>query len=151
MQGKQTSAISSNDDSRHPIHNFKAGDRCYAFCFGPKQTKDPRWIPAVIIQPTGTRSVQVRTVLQGNVWRPHVNQLRARDPLTEDDKLGEDYTLDNDIASNSKQNNNAPESSTQESSVQESTNTLPHQLFKTLLIHDDRRGSESKELSIFVL
>ena len=40
MQGKQTRAISSNDDSRHPIHNFKAGDSCYALCFGPKQTKD---------------------------------------------------------------------------------------------------------------
>ena len=26
MQGKQTRAISSNDDSRHSIHNFKTGD-----------------------------------------------------------------------------------------------------------------------------
>ena len=38
MQGKQTKAIFSNDDSRHAIHNFKAGDPCYALYFGPKQT-----------------------------------------------------------------------------------------------------------------
>ena len=42
LQGKQTGAISSNDDSRHSIHNFKVGDHCYALYFGPKQTKDPR-------------------------------------------------------------------------------------------------------------
>ena len=42
MQGKQTRAISSTDDSRHPIHDFKAGDPCYALYSGPKQTKDPR-------------------------------------------------------------------------------------------------------------
>ena len=62
MQGKQTRAISSNDDSRHPIHNFKAGDPCYALYFGPKQTKDPRWVPAVVVKWTGTRTIQVRTV-----------------------------------------------------------------------------------------
>ena len=67
MQGKQTRAISSNDDSRHPIHNFKADDPCYALYFGPKQTKDPRWVPAVVVKRTGTRTIQVRTVPQGSI------------------------------------------------------------------------------------
>ena len=39
MQGKQTRAISSNDDSRYSIHNFKVGDPCYALHFGPNQPK----------------------------------------------------------------------------------------------------------------
>ena len=49
MQGKQTRAISSNDDSRHSSHNFRVGDPCYALYFGPKQTKAPRWVPAVVV------------------------------------------------------------------------------------------------------
>ena len=90
MQGKQTKAISSNDDSRHAIHNFKAGDPCYALYFGPKQTKDPRWVLAVVVKRTGTRTIQVRTVSQGSIWRRHIDQLRPRYPSTEDDEPGED-------------------------------------------------------------
>ena len=129
MQGKQTRAISSNDDSRHSIHNFRVGDPCYALYFGPKQTKDPRWVPAVVVKRTGTRTIHVRTVPQGSIWRRHNDQLRPRYPSTEDDEPGEDYTFDTDSTLNSEQNNNAPESSTQdetESSIQISTNTLPH-------------------------
>ena len=62
MQGKQTRGISSTDDSRHLIHNFKVGDPCYTLYFGPKQAKDPRWVPAVVVKQTGTRTIQVRTV-----------------------------------------------------------------------------------------
>ena len=74
-QGKQTRAISSTDDSRHPIHNFKAGDPCYALYFGPKQTKDPRCVPAVVVKQTGTRIIQVRTIPQDSIWRHHIDQL----------------------------------------------------------------------------
>ena len=86
-------AISSTDDSRHPIHNFKAGDPCYTLYFGPKQTKDPRWVPAVVVERTSSRTIQVRTVPQGSIWRRHIDQLRPRYPLTEDDEPGEDYIL----------------------------------------------------------
>ena len=97
--------------------------------FGPKQTKDPRWVPAVVIKRTGTRTIQVRTVFQGSIWRRHIDQLRPRYPSTEDDEPSENYTFDSDNTPNSEQINNAPESSTQdepESSAQESTNTLSH-------------------------
>ena len=129
MQGKQTRAISSNDDSRHSIHNFKVGDPCYALYFGPKQTKDPKWVPAVVVKRTGTRTIQVWTVPQGSIWRRHIDQLRQRYPSTEDDEPGKDYTFDSDNTPNAEQINNASESSTQdeqESSAQEFTNTLPH-------------------------
>ena len=61
MQGKQTRAISSNDHSCHSICNFKGGDPCYALYFSPKQTKDRRWVLAVVVKRTGTRTIQVRT------------------------------------------------------------------------------------------
>ena len=132
MQGKQTTAIFSNDDLHHLIHNFKAGDPCYALYFGPKQTKDLRWVSAVVVKQTGTRPIPVRTVPQGSIWRRQIDQLRPRYPSIEDDEPGLDYTFDTDNTPNSEQNNNASESSTQnepESLVQESTNTLPHSPF----------------------
>ena len=148
----KASRLSSNDDLPLPIHIFKEGDLCCALYFGPKQTNDPRWVPAVVVKRSGTRSIQVRIVHQGSLWQRHIDQLRPRYPSTEDDKPGEDYTFDTDNTPNSEQNNNAPESSTQdelESSIQVSTNTLPHSPvlpFMALLIHDNRRGPKSKEL-----
>ena len=62
MQDKQTRAISSNDNLHHPINNFKAGDHCFALYFGRKQTKNPRWVPAVAIKQTGTYTIEVWTV-----------------------------------------------------------------------------------------
>ena len=165
MQGKHTNAISSNDDSRHPIHSFKEGDPCYALYFGLKQTKDPRWVPAVVAKRTGTRTIQVWTVPQGSIWRRHIDQLRPRFPSTEDDEPGEDYTLDSDNTPNSEQNNNAPKCSTQdepESLVQESKKTLPHSPVygpsnppqstraRKQRIFYGRRGPESKGFSMVV-
>ena len=147
-------AISSTDGLRHPIYNFKAGDPCYTLYFVPKQTKDPKWVPAVVVKRTGTRSIQVQTIPQGSIWRRHIDQLRPRYSSTEDDEPGEDYTFDIDNTPNSEQNNNAPESSTQdEENLQfKYLRTLYHiHPFMALLIHDDRRGPESKELSIVVL
>ena len=108
MQGKQAKAISSNVDLRHPIYNFKLSDPCYAFCYGPKQSKDPKWVPAVVFKRTSTRTIQVLTVQQDSIWRHHIDQLRPRYPSTEDDEQGEDYTFDTDNTPNSEQNNNAP-------------------------------------------
>ena len=59
MQSKQTRVISLNEDSRHPIQNFKEGDLCYTLYFGPKQTKNSRWAQAVIVKRTGTRTIQI--------------------------------------------------------------------------------------------
>ena len=81
----------------------------------------------MVVKRTGTRTIQVRTVSQGSIWRRHIDQLRPRYPSNEDDEPGEDYTFDTDNTPNSERNNNAPESSIQDepaSSVQESTNTL---------------------------
>ena len=62
------------------------------------------------------RTILIRTVPQGSIWRRHIDQLQPRYPST-------------DNTPNSEQIDIAPEPSTQdepESSVQESTNTLPH-------------------------
>ena len=78
MQSIQTRSTSSNDNSHSPVHNFIVDDLCYTLCFGPKQTRDPRWVPAVIIKRTDTRNIQVRTVPQDSIWRRHIDQLRLR-------------------------------------------------------------------------
>ena len=129
MQSIQTRSTSSNDNSHRPVHNFIVDDLCYTLCFGPEQTRDPRWVPAVIIQRTDTRNIQVRTFPQDSIWRRHIDQLPLRYSWTKDDEPREDCSFETDNTPNSEQNNNAPGSSTQnesESSVQESMNTLPH-------------------------
>ena len=131
MQGKQTRAIYPKDDSRNSIRNFKAIDPCYGLYFGPKQTKDPRLVPAELVKRTGTCTIQVQTVPQGSIWRHHIDQLRPEYPSTEDDEPSEDYSFDPDNTPKSEQIDNAPEPSTQdeqESSIQVFTNTSPHSL-----------------------
>ena len=71
MEGKQTGAFFSKDHWCHPIHSFKAGNLCSALYFGPKQTKDPKWVQAVIAKRTVIRTIEVWTVPQGSIWRRH--------------------------------------------------------------------------------
>ena len=110
-QGKQTRAIFLNDNSRYPMHNFKAGGYCHELYFGPK---DPKWVPAVVVKRTGTSAVQFLTVPQGG---NQPNQARTTPFETDNFPI-------------SKLNNNAPaESSTQvepESLTQKYTSTLLH-------------------------
>ena len=83
----------------------------------------------MVVKRTGSRTIQVRTVPQGRIWRRHIDQLRPRFPSNEDDEPGEDYTFDSDHTPNSEEINDAPEPFPQDepvSSVQVSTNTLPH-------------------------
>lgn len=91
-QAQQTKQVAS-ENFRRPIHNFKVGDPCYTLYFGPRRTNDPRWIPAVVIKKSGTRSVQVRPIPHGGVWRRHIDQLRPRYASTEDDEPGDEYSF----------------------------------------------------------
>jgi len=61
--------------------------------FGPKQTKDPHYTPAVMVKQKGFRTFQVRPVSQGGIWRRHIDQLQSWYPSTKDEKPGDDYSF----------------------------------------------------------
>ena len=108
----------------------------------------------MVFKQTGSRTSQVRAVPKCGSWRRHSDELRPRRSLAEDDEPSKGYSFKIGTPPNAEQNNNQSESSTQdapESSVQESTNTLAHSPVYGHLIHEDRRGPESKELFMVVL
>ena len=66
-------------------HCYNVGAPCYAQYFGAKRDKDPRWVPAVVTKVHGTRSVNVRVVPKGPIWRRHIDQLKPRYGSEHDD------------------------------------------------------------------
>ena len=38
-------------------YHYTLGDPCYALYFGPRRDCDPRWVPAIVTEVHGTRSV----------------------------------------------------------------------------------------------
>ena len=82
-----------NDQKATVRHIFKVGTPCYALYCGPRQDKDPRWVPAVVTKVFGTRSVNVRVFPKGGTWRRHIEQLRPRYGAHEDADPGEPPTF----------------------------------------------------------
>ena len=72
---------------------YKVGMPCYAQYFGRNHNKPFRWVPAVVIKVSGTRSVNVKVHPQGPVWRRHIEQLRPRYGADEDDDPGDEPQL----------------------------------------------------------
>ena len=68
---------------------YKPGDPVYALYFGPHRDKHPRWVPAVVQKPTGTRCFNVKVIPRGPVWRRHWEQLRPRYASDEDNEPGD--------------------------------------------------------------
>ncbi|KAL5477849.1 hypothetical protein EMCRGX_G024698 [Ephydatia muelleri] len=71
-----------NPERVTPIYNI--GTPCYALYCGPRQEKDPKWVPAVVTKVFGSRSVNVRVIPRGGTWRRHIEQLRPRYGVEED-------------------------------------------------------------------
>ena len=63
-----------NPERVTPIYNI--GTPCYALYCGPRQEKDPKWVPAVVTKVFGSRSVNVTVIPRGGTWRRHIEQLR---------------------------------------------------------------------------
>ena len=57
---------------------YKVGDPVYALYCGPRRDKQPRWVPAVVKKRLGTRSLNVKVLPHGPVWRRHLEQLQPR-------------------------------------------------------------------------
>ena len=90
QHGQQTK-LKAASKSLQSFHNDKVGDPCCTLYFGPKRTQDPRWIPVVVVKRTGTRTVQVRPIPRGGIWRRHIDQLRPRYP--QDDEPRDEYSF----------------------------------------------------------
>ena len=87
-QSRQSGKHSNAEDSElvsKVEHHYTLGDPCYALYFGPRRDRDPRWVPAIVTKVHGTRSVNVRVIPRGPTWRRHLDQLRPRYGLDQDD------------------------------------------------------------------
>ena len=84
-QAKQSRQAAKDDSRKDSTYNI--GDPCYALYVGPRRTKDPRWVPA-IVQKNGIRNLEVRVLPDGPIWRSHLDQIRPRYA-----KWGDDETL----------------------------------------------------------
>ena len=77
-QGKQAREATKSQTVAKLKYTYSVGTPCYALYCGPRQGKDPRWVPATVIKVHGSRSVNVRVHPRGPTWRRHLDQLRPR-------------------------------------------------------------------------
>ncbi|XP_033103979.1 uncharacterized protein K02A2.6-like [Anneissia japonica] len=82
------------------VREYKIGDTCYALYCGPRRDKNPRLVPAVVTKRLGPRSVNVKVVPKGPVWRRHIEQLQPRYETKEDADPGVDYQHDSLLDNN---------------------------------------------------
>ena len=94
-QAKAATKEQSGEQTGQPLAKitqyFKIGQPCYALYYGPRKDKDPRWVPAVVIKVRGSRRVLVRVWPKGPIWRRHIEQLRPRFGVKEDEDPGVNY------------------------------------------------------------
>ena len=85
LQNRQNKPTSNKRTSNT---NFDVGKPCYVQRIGPGKDRVPRWIPAVVVQVLGPRHVLIQAVPKGPTWKRHVEQLRPRHGVDEDDDPG---------------------------------------------------------------
>ena len=94
-QGKQAKEATNSQQSERQLPvtqvsvTYKVGDPCYALYFGPRHDRDPRWVPAIVVRRFGTRSVNVRGVPRGPVWRHHIDQVQRHYVSPDDTEPGD--------------------------------------------------------------
>ena len=74
-QGKQAKGATKSQQSEHQLPvtqvaaTYKVGDSCYALYFGPRRDRDPRWVPAIVVNvlgPAVSTCVWLREVQSGD-------------------------------------------------------------------------------------
>ena len=96
-QGKQAkeAAKSQRDETTKTVaittYNYAVGSPCYALYCGPRHNQEPRWIPATVVKVFGSRSVNVKVLPRGPIWRRHLDQLRPRYGADQDSDPGDTY------------------------------------------------------------
>ena len=76
-QGRHAKAAfkSQSEESTRTVSRisylYKKGATCFALYGGPRSNKKPRWVPAIVTKVHDTKSVNVRVIPSGPVWRRH--------------------------------------------------------------------------------
>ncbi|KAK3785995.1 hypothetical protein RRG08_040278 [Elysia crispata] len=73
------------------LHSYKASTPVYVAYYGPRNDKDPRWVPAIVKKPSGARTILVHVCPRGPVWKRHIEQLRPRYGADQDADPGGGY------------------------------------------------------------
>jgi len=70
--------------SYRKLHSYCVGTLYYALYCGPKRDRQPKWIAAVVTKVLGSRSVNVKVMPRGHIWKRHIDQLCLRHTNAED-------------------------------------------------------------------
>ena len=71
LQQQQAKVVTKSQSVSRPTVKYNVGDTVYALYYGPRRERDPRWIPAVIVQCNGSRNFSVKVAPKGPMWRRH--------------------------------------------------------------------------------
>ena len=92
-QGRQSQTTRAETTSSSSVakvlHSYKAGTPVYAAYYGPRNDKDPRWVPAIVKKPLGARTILVHVCPRSPVWKRHIEQLCSRYGADQDADPGE--------------------------------------------------------------
>jgi hypothetical protein len=88
-QQKQCKDAAKSAQTSKKTTVYRVGDAVYTLYFGPRQDKDPRWVPATITKTRGSCTYEVKVHPNGPIWRRHWEQLRPRFASAEDLEPGE--------------------------------------------------------------
>ena len=70
------------------VFKYQIGTPCYALYCGPRRDREQRWVPVIVKAVQGQRSVSVKVIPKGPVWRRHLDQSQPRHGADQDDDLG---------------------------------------------------------------
>ena len=89
-QGKQTKVTASPSESVSKLTRLhKVEDTVYALYCGPRQDKQPRWVPAIVKKALDTRCYNVKVVPHGPIRRRHREQLQPRYASSDNQEPGD--------------------------------------------------------------
>ena len=84
--------------------------------YGPRRDNDPRWVSAVVLKDQGSRRVIVRVWPKGPISRRHVEQLRPRYGVKEDEDPGATFSSSSSISSSQNKKANENQSAVEQQS-----------------------------------
>ena len=99
VQGKQARKAAKSQWREHDNSVSKleqvctVGALCYVLYCGPNCNKQLRWVPALVTNVFGTRSVNVHILPRGHTWHRHIDQLCPCYGVEEDTDSGERRSL----------------------------------------------------------
>ena len=72
---------------------YNVGQACYALYCGPNDRNHQKWVPAVVTKVHGSRSVNVKVLPGGPIWRRHYDQLRPQYYMNPEDSQAQSLDI----------------------------------------------------------